>query len=109
MIPKSWSFSAGVSEVDGLVKDHTLRSADFAMCAVSIDYDDLERFCKIRREVITNKVGSIGSSMADFARSVGGGYVDVAAGIEGMELRDIDMPPRNQMVRGSAYAGEGIE
>ena len=65
------------------------------MSSVSIDFDNLECFCKIRREVITNKVSSIGSSMADLARSVGGGYVDLAAGIEGMELCDIDMPPRN--------------
>ena len=47
--------------------------------------------------------------MADFARSVGLGYVDVAAGVEGLELGDIGMPPCKQMVRGSACTGEGIE
>ena len=29
----------------GLFKNDTLRSADFAMSSVSIDYDDLECFC----------------------------------------------------------------
>lgn len=79
------------------------------MGTITLDLNDLKCLYQIGHKNRINKVCSICSSVANFNRAVGLGNVVVTACIERMELCDIDMSPRNEMVGGSAKSGERVE
>jgi hypothetical protein len=91
-------------KVDRLIEDYILTDTYFAIRTISVHLNVLVHLGKDGGVGVTNEVCLQCTRCVDLTMSVVEGYIDPAATPEGVELTDVDVPPRNHVIGGVLIA-----
>jgi hypothetical protein len=86
------------TEVDRMIKDDIFTTAYFTETSVCIDFNYFISTCKFRRVIITNEVGLVRTRRTNFRFAFGSWDEDVTTREERVELCDINVAPRNEVI-----------
>lgn len=98
-----------IEEVDGLIEDDIFAASDSAIASIAIHFNHVKHASKSGREIITHEVGAVSSREAYFAGTIGERDMDIASRPKGMQLADINVIARNEVIRGSVEARVRVE
>ena len=96
------------AEVDRMIEDDIFTTTYFTETSVCIDFNNFISTCKFRRVIITNEVGFVRTRRTNFRFTFGSRDEDVATREERVELCDINVAPRNEVMGRVVDARVGV-